>query len=625
MWKKTYRSASGFNWEREAHKRIACQSTSLHHLTPSLFRSLEDEVLERIGQEEGIDGYLLRVEVEDVDLKKAREVAAKNPSPYIVLHIVGEYGEEYRGREGEELKIQDPADYIVEQNIYFNYPAIPELNQPIPPKKEVLYGAISSLISPSSEKTSPFLENILGSYRDDSWDIDGLQEIFPGLLWMIRRIGDSRQGLEFLPFMKSFLRIPYGLPLHTIHLFFAFTIDYYGQRLWCRPDPKALGESIISNTDFFYQLVQGHYPRAIIYLRDLTSQEKKYSFLIYDLFSAEKKDLSSSYESLHQWWHQQLAPVSRQMVFYDDEVAQLVKRLKHLSFLSYSLFLNKDLPEIFPQVEEGLKRAKEEIEKTPGKIEKSLLKSIEEVFSQGMGSWYESLHPHQKNLDSSWHDTYTRSLLGAIEFSKNERVVFLSQILHLFKIGPIFEWERDEREKVLQLLKRSKKRVDQYRTSIPMPVYHVSGEKGEGDTYYFKRSFTLDISPPVEGTTLYVTYNGEDPRKETAKRERIQSAYQYQGDEDTFIALVSRRDEDYGEPVYLELKDSLKKYTIQIEEDLFTEAGAREPEARFTLPTTKSGIERTLYSLFVQWLEKGVSRTTLENSTLHVLDSLKKE
>lgn len=620
---KTHLTADSFNWQRDADKRIGCQTVSLDQLNSSFFSSLEEKVLQKIGYPGGVDGYLVRVQVDEEELSTAEKLASLNSSPYIITHIICKGGEEYWGHGGERLKIQDPANYIVSQNIYFNLPPIFQLNQTKPPKEHRLKEAISYLIDPQTTTKSPFLEEVLGEYLEEPLDLEKLQDLFPALFWMKKRIKDSRQGLGFLPFIKSFLRIPYGLPFHTTYLFLALIIRDFAQSLWCRPDPKALGERLITDVHFFFRLVQGHEPRAILYLRPPTPREEEYSKAINVLFYGLEGDLTTSYRSLNSWYRC-LPTISKGISLYSGEISLFVKALKYLSPLSYSIFLQKELPSIFPQVEKGLKKAKEQIEKTPQRIRQQIKIEVQELFPQGIWEWYQGLNDYQLSVTSLWQDQITLSLLTAIEEGKGEFSFFLDIFLNSLKLGTVEEWEKDERERFFLLLKRAKGKIGEFKTAIPKPIFHFCGEEGKDNNYYFQNSFTLTIEPP-KGLTTMITFNGEDPRCQLGNRKVIKGPFQYKGEGDHCIRMVSCRGGYYGEPLDLVLKDTLGDYTIKVEEDLFTTTGAKEPRASFILTQKVEGIKCTLRSLLLNYIKRGVSKTTLENLALEVLESIPTE
>lgn len=616
-----YSTAEGFNWQRDADKRIEIKRITMDQVHPSLFSSLEEEVLEKIGREGGMDGYLLQIEVEERDLQEAKRKASQNTSPYIVLCLKTPKREEFLGEGGEELENQNPADYIAEKNIYFNYPALSSLNRSyssLDPVKESIYWILHTDKTPRPLN----LETLLGEYVEDFLGRETLESLFPAYSWMIKRIEDS-DSLKLLPFLKSFLKIPYGLPIQTIYLFFALTIYYFKERLWCRVDPKALGERLISHGDFFYELVEGKYPRATIYLRSLSLEEKRHLTFINTIFNGRGEGLLSSYRALSTWWRQDLPLISKSLALYEGETALFVKRMGYLSLLGYSLFLTEDLPAIFSNVEEGLYRVKEELEETPARIYDHLLQGVSKAFPQGLLEWYTSLNSYQLDQELTWQEESTRTLIRAIEEEDGDLQGFIEYILLATRIGPVLDWVRDERERFFQFLTKAKGKIDANSSPIPPPLFEVTAKKGEGTTYYFKNSFILTLRPPMEGVVVLFTDTGEDPREGYGERIIVTSALEYKGDRDSQLKMVSCRDGCYGELVEISMKDLLQKYSISVKEDLFTRSGAGEPEARFTLSLSDEAMERTLRSLFMRYRERGISSARLESLVLEILDSMK--
>lgn len=626
MSEKSYRTAEEFNWQYDAQKRIGCQTIPLHELTPSFFTSLKEKLQEEIGTPGGMDGYLLQVEVEEEELPLAREQASQNPSPHFLIQLISREGEEYWGQQGEKLHIQNPADYIVGQNIYFNRPANPHLNQPQPPGHPSLQEAISFLIHPYSTRPGPFLEQALGEYCiQEKVDVEAMLPLYPALAWMIRRLKDQQSGLHLLSFIESFLFIPYGLPIHTTYLFFALSIHYFQETLWCKVDPTTLGESPITQLDFFYALMKGEYPRARIYLRPLSSEEERVSSLIQEVFSPrEEGNLTCSYRALT-GWYRQLPSISRRARIHQGEAIPFVQRMEHLSFFGYSLFLKQELPEIFPDIPSGLSWVKEELEKTPERISQELKNALNEIFPQPIQEWYENLSENQRQLEGPWQNHATRSLLQALQEGGGREEDIFTALLHSSGFGPVADWEQDYRERFLTYIQEAVQLIQHHRAPIPPPQISASGTEIEEDTISFAGHYAITITPPLQGTQVMLTENGGDPRRDSPDRRVISGAYQYRGQQEKTLRLVTHRNGYYGEPVTLTLKNQLKEYAITLEENLFTGVGVMEPRASFRFPGTQEGIKYTLASLFRTFTERGLSREELEDMVLEQLESLGKE
>lgn len=623
MTEKSYLAAEAFNWQYEAEKRIGCQSISLHQLQPSFIRSIQEKVLDKIGYPEGIDGYLLQLQIEEGDLPEARKKASQNPSPYVLVQLISREGEEYWGLDGEVPSISNPGDYLAEKNIYFNRLANGLLNRAHHPRDPSLKEAISSLIDPQHHGSSEYLERALGEfYHGGEVDLESMLVFYPALSWMIKRIKDQRDGLDLLPFIQSFLRIPYGLPIQTVYLFFALSIHHFQETIWCKVDPQALGEAPLSQMDFFYSLLTGDSPRARIYLRPLSPEEKENSAIISQIFSpGEGSHLISSYRALT-GWYRSLPPISRRARIHVGEMASFIQRMEYLPWLGYSLFLRRELPGIFSQVQRGLMQAKGELEKAPERIFQELLTGVKESFPRGIQAWTQQLNDYQLDLQAPWQDVTTCSLLEALLHGGGQERVFLNLLLKALDFGLVEEWERDHRQRFFSRVLQAVEKINQYQTPIPRPLFHTSGEMQEENTYYFDASFLLTIEPPQLDTLVMLTDNGEDPRRDTPSRTVISRKYQYHSQKEGTIRLVSCRSGYYGEPLALTFVDRLKDYRIVLEENLFTGAGVMEPKASFVLPQNQKGIQCTLFSLFTTLQQRGLSIAHLENLVLEVLDSL---
>ena len=147
--------------------------------------------------------------------------------------------------------------------------------------------------------------------------------------------------------------------------------------------------------------------------------------------------------------------------------------------------------------------------------------------------WYNSLDANQTDLSARWHTHQTKPLITFLKDTQNLRETIFDKIpgSNDFGLGKIRDWNTDNINVYLEKVRVGLKTIEDNRILVDLPLIEVKEaekQQGYGNNemviiYDDDIDSQLVIKVPYNAKEVWIGYKGEDPRSDSAQKEKIQS------------------------------------------------------------------------------------------------------
>ncbi|MHA1795420.1 MAG: hypothetical protein ACTSUK_04865 [Promethearchaeota archaeon] len=437
-------------------------------------------------------------------------------------------------------------------------------------------------------------------------DFSKYQTVFPALPDMITDV-KANDRVNLLQFIRKYRQAPYGLGEVSLQLFMAFLIKYFGDELAYKKDPNAPGEITVKSFEQIVDMVNSPDPQAVLEKRNLDTLQKEYLVELYKIFSTKQLSmgmtprLAEVKTEMQNWWDQ-LPIAARTEDFYSDEwVKKFLQLMKSISHYDAFHFLFYKLQTIWGYEEEerldekmkqtiikGLISLKAKIEDKINKIEDAIFKGFCDIFNskghtysdleEAIQKWYNSLDANQTDLSAHWHTQQTKPLITYLKDTQNLRQTIFERIpgSNDFGLGKIRDWNTDNINVYLEKVRVGLKTIEDNRILVDLPLIEVKEaekQQGYGNNeiviiYDDDIDSQLVIKVPYNAKEVWIGYKGEDPRSDSAQKEKIKTVTEIKVDKKISpLTLVSVDGEgNFSQTLTIKFQEKFKQL---IKEDVF--------------------------------------------------------
>lgn len=505
------------------------------------------------------------------------------------------------------------------------------------------------------------------TYCDIERDVTKFEETVPALADMIAELNalGPEERLNLRAFISRYKQPAYGLGPVGLSLFFACVIRYFGDTIIIKKDDTAIGDLAVNDFEIVAGIVKGEFPQAFVKHREINAAERALISKVYELFGAPLPagqaavTVAAAYNALKAWYEAQ-PPVSKVAALYPDKSEQNVKLFLGVLETLYRTeprgFVLDELKTVYGYdpddlvtaemvdcLGENLTKAKQVIEEGRDRIERRLMRSVQDVFGvqretyddivEGIRNWYNALDNNQKDINASWQDNNSKPLVRHLINPSNLREIFLIKIPESpgYGFGKVESWVTDKTREYMNKVREGKQLIDQNRIKVPSPEYQLIGEGEEqGGTVRFRGDMVLVLTHPDPQAQVYVTDNGNDPATsaeraifQTRKEIDIASIVRGRGTGVAIKMIAKDAGGNWGIVKTLLFIDAAQQYRISTGNAMPAIVRESGFMVNFVFPTDAKAFETSLKSLITEALRNQVvSARQAKEIVQRVLDSL---
>ena len=389
-------------------------------------------------------------------------------------------------------------------------------------------------------------------YEPES-DKSKFKNLFPAYISMLEEIESLKEKgwQNFNTFISRYYET-YGLGEIAASLLFLLARRYFGDSVRIRKNSTDYVDLNFNDVSIPLDLVSKKYPNAEFQYEPISDEQKKYFFLIHQLFDPKNTEagkgygISESYSAIKGWW-QGLAEVSKINDFYSGEDLNLlttfanvesadpysfvkIDLMKALGFQANEVINEKKLKEIGKK----LKDFKELVESLIDQKKEIIRKELKEIFKAETASnvdiidairiWYNKLDQYQKDPWAEYHNhnNDSKPLIKKITSIGNQEEFIFNILPEQFGLDCFENWRNDKTKDYINKIKSGKKIVEDNHSPVGEVKLEFKGKVGEEDgNLTHKGGFEIVVKPENDKDIIYYTEDGSDPADEKSQRKLI--------------------------------------------------------------------------------------------------------
>lgn len=433
-------------------------------------------------------------------------------------------------------------------------------------------------------------------------NVDNYKIEFPALVDMVKSISESKEDINILKFIDCYI-YKYGLGYNSIILFFAVVLRYFKDNIMIIPDVNEIGNLKVQSYDTLLDLIyQKKYKSAVIRYKELSKYQR---MLINELYKAFNNEYDANTAGITidevfntiRNWYMSLTPVNKVKSVYEssklDTFIDTFNRVDNVNSHDFvlegikliygyqldSLLLEDDIKKVV----ESFKKDKVTIERGYYIVKEYIFKQLKVIFNidavtedgfmERLKKWYEGLTNIQRDFNTNLQDDESEPIARLFGTSFTFEQLFMEQLPGNsgYKYGMVKNWTEDRRENYISAIKHGKQHIERI-CIVEIPDYNYDSKNvkknklGENDVdLYYNDLITLTITPKATHQYVYLTSNGDDPRKPDSQRQEYSKAFNFSTSDNKIIKFVARDAENrYSNVITIKLVNERKKYEVTI-------------------------------------------------------------
>ncbi|MCD6122335.1 MAG: hypothetical protein J7K04_10910 [Spirochaetales bacterium] len=448
--------------------------------------------------------------------------------------------------------------------------------------------------------------------------------------------------------IMKMLKPPYGAGLYNTIFSLAFLKWFYKDSLKIYRSENLESEIEINNYEDLSLLVRAslgndtldNLGNAVFVLRSITKDEIEFINGFYELISDKTVDPGSRVsfkmlkENLLNFWYQVL-PAVKNAVFLEGSEKELIEKWNNLidsinTIDPREFFISKFLPALGLDEEtkidsitskkalDAVKKVKNIIRESKGKIEKKVLETIGSIFIENPNTvktinsieeWFKNLSDNQR--DSSYYSEDNKNIAIAL-YEKIEQnpenlkraILELIPASQEFSLGPVYQWNSNKLKDYVSLFKTAKETIDNALKEIEGPVISIKDaavDKGT-NVYELNTNGKVVVNPKNKDEKLYFKEldRGSRAYKEV-KRMEI-GLNDFSGREKKYEIYSQDLHGNRSKPKQIRVINKEEKYKIEEIEN----GELIVTKASFIIPEAKKDVKVFIKSVIDFLVERGI-------------------